>query len=89
MTQRKLWGTRVGKTKLTETQRRVMNSVQAGADVWHPHNHRSRWVYVNPDSEWVKPYCIQYRTLEALLSLGLLKERAKGDDPDHHYELVK
>jgi hypothetical protein len=74
---------------LTETQRRVMNAVRAGADVWHPHGRRGRWVYVNPAEELAKPYCIQYRTLEALVEYGLLKESAKGDDPDHHYELVK
>jgi hypothetical protein len=76
-------------TSLTETQRRVMNAMRAGAYIWHPYNRKGRWAYVVPAAKDAKPYCIQYRTLDALLGYGLLEERDDAEGPDHHYRLKK
>jgi hypothetical protein len=79
--------------KLSEAQCRVLNAARAGADIYHPYDRSGGRVIVNPAGESFAPYYIQYRTLDALLELGLLKEKDDYpgffEDSDCHYVFVK
>jgi len=72
------------KPRLTETLGRVMNAARMGAKIWHPVSRSGGAVYVAPAEAAAATYRIQYRTLDKLIALGLLKKKSQSNVYCHY-----